>query len=350
MQTLNSRKWRHFSLVILLGLLIGGLTISARPLPGRADDAVDSPDGAFSEAIALTQKRTVKIYGAGIGRSPAYATGLLVSAQGEILTGNGVYLAAENLRVTLPDGNTYPAQIVRRSQTLQVALLKIEATTPDFFDVPEKPVAGKGDWILAISNAFKVADGAEPLSVNIGILSLRTRLDARRGFNDFPYDGDVYLYDAITSNPGAGGGAVVNSEGKLVGMIGRVIEGKTTNTRLNYAVPADMLKKFLVGEEAPPSTPESTSNATKAELGIRLFGLGGRKSPAYIDRVLPGSAAAGAGLKTDDLVVSIAGQVVRDGGDFKRVADTLRPGVEITIEVKRKAALLSIKLTPGEAK
>lgn len=143
---------------------------------------------------------------------------------------------------------------------------------------------------------------------------------------------------------------MVNSEGKLVGMVGRVIEGKTTNTRLNYAVPADMLKKFLVGEEAPPSTPESTSNATKAELGIRLFGLGGRKSPAYIDRVLPGSAAAGAGLKTDDLVVSIAGQVVRDGGDFKRVADTLRPGVEITIEVKRKAALLSIKLTPGEAK
>ncbi len=245
---------------------------------------------------------------------------------------------------------TLPAQIVRRSQTLQVALLKIEATTPDFFDVPEKPVAGKGDWILAISNAFKVADGAEPLSVNIGILSLRTRLDARRGFNDFPYDGDVYLYDAITSNPGAGGGAVVNSEGKLVGMVGRVIEGKTTNTRLNYAVPADMLKKFLAGEEAPPSTPESTNTATKAELGIRLFGLGGRKSPAYIDRVLPGSAAAGAGLKTDDLVVSIAGQVVRDGGDFKRVADTLRPGVEITIEVKRKSALLSIKLTPGEAK
>src|SRR5207237_2339300 len=134
--------------------------------------------------------------------------------------------------------------------------------------------------------------------VNIGVLSLRLPIDARRGVQDSPYQAEAILYDAITSNPGAEGGAVVTADGKLVGMIGRVIESKSSGTRLNYAVPADLLAKFVSGEESPPVTPTSNS-AVKADLGIRLFALGGRRGPAYIDRVTPGSPAASAGLKTD---------------------------------------------------
>src|SRR5687767_6127261 len=89
--------------------------------PLFAADEPLTPDGAFAEAIQIAQRRTVKIYGAGIGRSPAYASGILVSSTGDVLTGNGVYLGAENLRITLPDGTTYPAAVVRRSQTLQIA-------------------------------------------------------------------------------------------------------------------------------------------------------------------------------------------------------------------------------------
>ena len=85
-----------------------------------------------------------------------------------------------------------------------------------------------------------------------------------------------------------------------------VIEGKTTGTRLNYAVPADLLQRFLSGKE-PMAVVVNPNMGEKGELGIRLFALGGRKAPAYIDRVLPGSPSAEAGLKTDDLVVSIGG-------------------------------------------
>ncbi len=319
---------------------------------GLTAAAQDSPsiDGAFAPAVEHAQARTVKIFGAGIGRSPGYATGLIVSPQGEILTTQGVFLAGDNLRVTLADGTTHPAQVIRRSQKLLVALLKIDTITQEHFELDQQPVARKGDWVLGVSNAFKVADGSEPLSVNIGVLSLRTRLDARRGYHDFPFDGDVYLIDAITSNPGASGGAVVNAEGKLVGMIGRVIESRATNTRLNYAIPADLLKAFVEDKEEQPavaSVDPMPMPGAKAELGIRLFALGGRKSPAYIDRIVPGSPAAQAGLKTDDLVLSIDGQVVRDGGDYRRIVETLRPGSEVVLEVKRKNDLLSVKLTPA---
>jgi serine protease Do len=256
-----------------------------------------------------------------------------------------VYLAGDSLRVTLPDGTTHFATVKRRSDSLQAAVIKIEAETPDYFELAGQATAEQGDWILAVSNAFKVADGIEPLSVNIGVLSLRMKLDARRGFQDFPYDGEVFLYDAITANPGAAGGAVITADGKLVGMVGRVIESKSTGTRLNYAVPSDLLAAFVRGEETRPMV-ASSQPGQKADLGIRLFALGGRKAPAYIDRVIPGGPAAASGLKTDDLVVTIAGQVVRDAGDFKRLVDALPVGTEVVVEVKRKNDLLSVRLTP----
>jgi serine protease Do len=307
--------------------------------------SADEPDSPFAPAVALAQQRTVKIFGAGIGRTPGYATGLIVGPEGEILTAQGIFLNADNLRVTLPDGATHAAVVVRRSTELQAALLKIDAATPEHFSLQQTAKGQPGDWILAVSNAFKVAERDEPLSVNIGVLGVRMPLDARRGFNDFPYQADAWLYDAITSNPGAAGGAVVTADGKLIGMIGRIIESKSTGTRLNYAVPADLLARFVSGEDVQPMV-ASARPRTKADLGIRLFALGGRRAPAYIDRVLPGGPAATAGLKSDDLVVTIAGQVVRDASDFNRLSEALPIGQETVIEVKRKNELLSVKLTP----
>lgn len=331
-------RLKNIWLTVLLALS-AGLAVAQEP----------TDNGPFADAVALAQKRVVKIYGATIGRSPGYATGIIISPDGQILTAMGVHLSEGNVRVTMPDGSMQQGEVVRRSQSLQTALLKVSVPTPDFFAIPEQPAAKKGDWVLAVSNAFKVAEGAEPLSVNIGVLSLRVRLDARRGYNDFPYEDDVYLIDAITSNPGAAGGAVVNAQGDLVGLVGKVIEGKTTGTRLNYAVPADLLQRFIRGDEPTPSVVE-TPMGGKGEIGIRLFALGGRKSPAYIDRVLPGSPAAEVGLKTDDLVVSINGEIVRDSGDFRRLIDTLQAGVEVALEVKRKNDLISVRVKPAAIK
>lgn len=313
----------------------------------RADEA----SAIFAEAIKFAQARCVKIFGAGIGRDPGYGTGLLVSGEGHIVTAQGVYLAGERIRVATPDGTIHMATVERRSQPLQCALLKIDAKTPEYFDLSTPATAQKGDWVLAVSNAFKVADGPEPLSINLGVLSLRTQLDAQNGVQDVPYEGDVLLIDAITSNPGAPGGAVVSVDGHLVGMIGRIMEGKSTSTRLNYAVPVDQLLAFYQDklQESIPSINPMPSVVEKSETGIRLFLLGSKRDPAYIDRVLPNSPAANAGLQPDDLVVSIAGQVVRNVGEFKEAIATIAPGVAVEVVVKRKNDVLTIKLTPVKA-
>ena len=134
-------------------------------------------------------------------------------------------------------------------------------------------------------------------------------------------------------------------------MVGKVVEGKVGGTRLNFAVPADLLAPFVAGEEPEATRPAPTNPplAEKGDLGIRLFALGGRKGPAYIDRVVPGSPAAAAGLKTDDLLVSLGGQAVHDSAEFKRLTELLKVGEEIVIEVKRKEMLLRYTLLPIRA-
>lgn len=315
--------------------------------------AAMSPHGAFAgersspftAAIEYAQQRTVKIYGASIGRVAGFATGLIVSAEGDIITAQGVHLSGYRVRVTLPDGTMHNAKVVRRDPDTQLALLKIQANTPTYFSLGETPVGNSGDWVLAVSNAFKVADGAEPLSVNLGVISLRTKLEAKRLTQDYDYAGDVLLIDAITSNPGAAGGAVVTADKRLAGMIGKVIESKSTNTRLNYAVPNDVLHAFFQGVDAGGSKTPITKG--KAVIGIRLFALGGRNAPAYVDRVKPASPAFQAKLRPDDLVVSMAGEKIRTVRDYKEVLDSLVPGREISLIVKRQNRLVEVKITPA---
>lgn len=311
----------------------------------RADENVG---GIFAKANQIAQQRCVKIFGAGIGRVEGYGTGILVSDEGHILTVSGVMLAGERIYVVLPDGSRHLAKVQRRSQDLQAALLKIDVETPQHFDLTANANGKKGDWVLAVSNLFKVADGREHLSVNLGVISLRTALDGKRGLADVPYQGDVLLIDAITSNPGAGGGAVVDAEGRLVGMIGRLMESSDTGTRLNYAVPADLLAKFHAGQPLDSEAPVATvPREGKPYVGIRVFSLGiGSRALAYVDRVTPGSPAHKAGIRPDDLIVAVGSQTVRDIRGYKKIVATLTPGEEIVLLVKRKNDLLEMPVTP----
>ena len=274
-----------------------------------------------------------------------FATGILVSAEGHILTTQGVFLDGRQVRAVLSDGSEHQAMVLRRNRVTQVALLKIQASTAEFFELSTSPVGEKGDWVVAITNAFKVADKDEPLSATLGVISLRTYLEARLNQRDVAFKGDLVLIDAITSNPGAGGGAVVNEEGRLVGMVGKIINSSETNTRLNYAVPSDVLAKFVAGETADSET-AVVAATEKADLGITVFKHGGRKNPAYIDRVKRGSPAALAKLRADDMIVSLGGQKIGNLKEYESALEDLRPGEEVIIIVKRGTEFLRIPMIP----
>ena len=307
--------------------------------------ARQSEEGFFETVVSQAQPKMAKVFGASAGNVEGFATGIVVSAQGHVLSTQGVFLDGQQVRVILANGSEHQATILRRDRVTQLALLKIETATPDYFELNSEPIGAQGDWVIALTNAFKVADKDEPLSATLGVISLRTTIEARLNRRDVAYQGELVVIDAITSNPGAAGGAVLTTDGQLVGMVGKIINSSETNTRLNYAVPSSILAKFVANPDSAPVTAVAEVSPL-AELGIIVFKTGGRNNPAYIDRVRPNSPAAAAELKSDDMIVSIAGQKIGTVKEFNEAVDTLHPGEEVILVIKRGTEFLRVPIVP----
>lgn len=325
------RRWPP-PVFVALGCLLA-TPLSGNPGPAIAPNTVDR---AFHRA----QPSVVKLYGRGIGREHGYATGFLVSADGKILTALSLLTSTGRPRAVLADGRRFEAAIERTDDQRQLALLRIDATDLPFLELAPTEDLAPGDTVIALGNWFKIAEGEEPVSVNRGILGMKGQLDARRLTQDFEYRGPALYFDAMTSNPGAPGGPLLDVEGRCIGMIGRIVEATSTNTRINYALPSEELSAFLGGESMQGAT---TQNAPRDErepyLGIRLSRLGFRQVPAYIERVAAGSPAAEAGLKADDLILSIDARRINDARDYEAALAELQPGQVTTLIVKRGSAL-----------
>lgn len=311
----------------------------------------NSDAGFFQTLSAEAQPKMVKVFGAGAGRVDGFATGILVSEDGKVITTQGVFLDGQEVRVVTSDGVSHSATILKRNRISQIALLKIDRGTPDYFELTSETVGEKGDFVVALTNAFKVADHEEPLSATAGVISLRSTIEAWLNNRDLAYAGEIVLIDAITSNPGAGGGALIMGDGRLVGMVGKVIKGNETNTRLNYAIPSSVLQKFVSGTLEESSQKKAVEKAAgTAVLGIKVFKMGGRSDPAYIDRVLRGTPASKAGLKPDDLIVSLGGEQIATVKDYEKMFAKLHPGEEVFIIVKRGRDVKRVAITPVEKK
>ncbi len=330
------------------GLLFAQTTQPAPEAPSpepRTPEPDDVQPNIFDRAVDFAQRRVVKIYGAAIGREHGYATGVLVSGEGHIVTSQGIYLASSRIRIVLPDGSQHFAEVVRRDDPTQLALLKIEAETPDYFELAAEPNAEPGDWVLGVSNAFKVAEGTEQLSVNMGIVSMRAQLDTKKRAQDFDIESEILLVDAITANPGAPGGALVTIDGQLAGVVGKVLESQATNTRLNYAIPIDIVARFVADEPTVVEERVEVANGGPGTLGIRIFKLSGRRAPAYVDSVRGGSPAAAAGLRKDDLVLTIDDEWVKNVRDYEKFAEAVVAGKSYKLTVKRGAEVLQFTVT-----
>lgn len=312
------------------------------------DVAEETPD-----PIAIAQQRVVKLYGSKIANEKGYGSGIVVSPDGQILTVSSLMLEGTALRAVMPDGTSYPAKVIRRDPRRQLALLKIEAVDLPHFTLGSSADLHEGDWVFAAANPFKVADGPEPVSISRGIVSARTNLAARRRAQDFSYEGPVLLIDALVANPGAAGGALFDVEGHLVGLIGKPVTARRTNTWLNYALPVEELAAFVHGPaESPPASPEAnianSKNgevvAPRLDLGIRMFDVGGRLRPAFVERVRPDSRARRAGLRPNDLIVSLNDQTIATCENYNKVLATIAPDAAIRLIVKRGDAIETITI------
>jgi serine protease Do len=290
----------------------------------------------------------VKLHGAsGFARLPSYGSAVIVRPDGIALTIRSVMLQTENLRAVLHDGTVRPAKIVARDDERGVVALKIEGPGPfPHLEPARKESIHSGQWVLSVGNAFRLAEGEEQPSVNLGVLSATTRLDLRLGRSDTAhYRGRVYLTDANV-NPGSAGGALVDLDGRLLGVLGKVVASRSTRTLISHAMPIDdlmpLVERAARGEAAAPPEAEDT---TPGRHGIRLFRFGLHRSPpAYVDRVDRGSPAEKAGLRKNDLVLRVGETTVSSARAFQREMKRYHAGDRVVLTVKRGKTVTKVTL------
>ncbi|MCA9081285.1 MAG: serine protease, partial [Planctomycetaceae bacterium] len=220
-----------------------------------------------------------------------------------------------------------------------------------YFNLEQIAQAGPGARVLAFSNVFKVATGDEPVTVMHGVVSAMTDLSARRGRFDVPYQGRVYIVDAVTNNPGAAGGVLTNYDGELLAMLGRELKSNDSNTWLNYAVPIGALRQTIQDMVSgtytrpdPLASDNDSTGTTAADFGLILVPNVVYRTPAYVDSVLAGSQSAEQGLRPDDLLVFANGELVHSIRAFNEILAKLPAGDNLTLIVRRGDQLLTIEM------
>jgi serine protease Do len=260
-----------------------------------------------------------------------------------------------DLRVHLYDGRRYHAKVIVTEPELDAALIKIDKIEDlPYFDIAKaakQSLAQPGDWVLAFSNQFEIAMRNEPMTVQHGVITSYSKLHGRRGIFNAPYTGDVYVVDAISNNPGAAGGALTTRKGELIGLIGKELQNKLSDTWINYAIPVQVLENFAtkgIKGQYKPIVRAKPTGGPGGFHGIVLVPNVVERTPPFVEDTVPGSPAAKAGLQPDDLLVSVDGQRIASIKEFREIVDKARPGTLFRLEYRRgeKLTTVDLKLEP----
>jgi serine protease Do len=323
--------------------------------PARGADFASHP------ALESANRKLVKIIGAGglRGLQP-HSTGFLVSAEGHIVTIWDHVLDERVVTVVLHNGRKLEGKVVGADPELDVAVIKIEGEDFPFFDLAESAEAGPGTRVYALSNMFRVAGGDEPMTVLHGVISARTRLEARKGVFEIPYKGPAYIVDAITNNSAGGGGVLITRDGRLLAMIGREVRNARTGTWINYAVPIGELQEAIneirtgkfnrnKDRESELADGPSILNRYRPEdFGLVLVPDVVPRTPAFIDRVVADSPAGKAGLLPNDLVLFVNDDLISSCRVLKEQLGKLESGEALRLVVRRGTELVTVDWTVPE--
>ncbi|MDT8428533.1 MAG: Do family serine endopeptidase [Pseudomonadales bacterium] len=279
-------------------------------------------------------------------QTPVRATGsgVIVDAEnGYVITNHHVVANADAISVALKDGRQFEASLVGSDARTDIAMLKIEAT-----DLVEIPIADMGnlrvgDYVVAIGNPFGIGQ-----TVTSGIVSAL----GRAGLNNENYEDFIQTDAAI--NVGNSGGALVDLQGRLLGINTAIISGSGTSSGVGFAVPADMVHAVMdhllrdgyvrrgqLGVQIRDHTP-----AMEAALAA------GTETGALVMAVVPDSAAEAAGIEASDVIVAVDGKAISSSRELRNIIGLARVDRPLELTLfhggQRREISLQLDSVPGQ--
>ncbi len=287
-------------------------------------------------------------YGGGSGEPQtreqrAGGSGVIISADGYIVTNNHVVEESTKLKVKLNDGRTFDAKLVGTDPTADVALIKVEAD-----DLPTIPFGKSddlrlGEWVLAIGSPFDLQS-----TITAGIVSAKAR---QLGVIPNEMRVESFIQTDAAVNPGNSGGALVNTRGELVG-INTVIKSSTgTYMGYSFAVPESIVRKVVVDLKEYGVVQRAMLGISYRAIDDRFIESEGKElgieqtGGLYVASVVNDSAAAEAGIRKGDIITAIDGAKTDDASTMMEKMAQHRPNDKITVTVKRNGSTKDIEVT-----
>ncbi len=269
-------------------------------------------------------------------------SGVIVAKDGYILTNNHVVDGAKDVKVTLQDGREFTAKVVGRDPKSDIAVVKIDA-----HDLPVVPMADSskvqvGDVVLAIGNPFGVGQ-----TVTQGIVSATDR--GNMGIEDY----EDFIQTDAAINPGNSGGALVDIDGRLIGVNTAILSRSGGSQGVGFAIPSDLARTVM-------ESLVQYGHVTRGYLGVMIqnvtpdlaqeFDLK-NATGALVSEIVPDGPADKAGFKDGDIIVKFNGEKVTDSRHLQLEVAATKPGTKVPVEIMRngdeKKLEVTVKQLPG---
>ena len=280
-------------------------------------------------------------------RRAAAGSGVIISADGYIITNNHVVDGADELTVTLSENSKeYSARIIGSDNTTDLALIKIDAKDLPAITIANSDDVKVGEWVLAVGNPLGLNN-----TVTAGIVSAKARSMGSGVSSMIQTDAAI--------NQGNSGGALVNTRGELIGINAMLYSQTGSNIGYGFAIPTTIVKKAvddfkkygtyqramigIKGSDVSAYVDTEKEKGNEVDLGT-MEGI-------YIAEVVEDGAAAAAGLKVGDVLTHVDGHKLKQFGDLQGIIAQKRPGDKVTVKYLRnkqeKTATLTLKNEQG---
>lgn len=255
-------------------------------------------------------------------------SGVCISSDGYIVTNNHVVNNSDYVEIVLDDKRTFQAKIIGKDPTTDIALLKIDADNLPFIPYGNSDNLKIGEWVMAVGNPFNLTS-----TVTAGIVSAKAR-NINISSN---YSIESFIQTDAAVNPGNSGGALVNTNGDLVGINTAIASQTGSYVGYSFAVPVNIVKKVVADLL-------EFGEVQRAYLGVNISSVDQQMAAqkginetqgVYIEDVYENGSAKDAGALKGDVIVGVNEFVVKDIPQLQEQLTKFRPGDKVKLQIMR---------------